>query len=60
MEDILGLLDVIPTWFLALDGLLIALLGIAALTPTDKDDAVLARAKNLFDKAMSLIVKPKQ
>jgi len=60
MEDLLALLDVIPTWFLALDGLLIALLGIAALTPTDKDDAVLARAKNLFDKAMSLIVKPKQ
>lgn len=60
MEDILALLDVIPTWFLALDGLLIALLGIAALTPTDKDDAVLARAKNLFDKARSLLVKPKQ
>lgn len=60
MEDILALLDVIPTWFLALDGLLIALLGIAALTPTEKDDAVLARAKNLFDKARSLLVKPKQ
>ena len=60
MEDILALLDVIPAWFLALDGLLIAVLGIAALTPTEKDDAVLARAKNLFDKARSLLVKPKQ
>jgi len=49
-----------PALFVALDGLLIALLGIAALTPTEKDDAVLSRVKNLFDKAMSLVVKPKQ
>lgn len=58
--DIMAIFDVVPAWFVALDALLIALLGIAALTPTEKDDAVLARAKNLFDKAKSLIVKPKQ
>lgn len=58
MEDLLAIFDVVPAWFVALDALLIALLGIAALTPTEKDDAVLARAKNLFDKAKALIVKP--
>lgn len=58
--DIMQIFDVIPAWFVALDALLIALLGIAALTPTEKDDAVLARVKNLFDKAKSLLVKPKQ
>lgn len=58
--DIMAIFDVVPAWFVALDALLIALLGIAALTPTEKDDAALARAKNLFDKAKSLIVKPKQ
>jgi len=58
--DIMAIFDVVPTWFVALDALLIALLGIAALTPTEKDDAVLARVKNLFDKAKTLIVKPKQ
>lgn len=58
--DIMEIFDVVPAWFVALDALLIALLGIAALTPTEKDDAALARAKNLFDKAMSLVVKPKQ
>ena len=58
--DIMAIFDVVPAWFVALDALLIALLGIAALTPTEKDDAVLARAKNLFDKAKALIVKPKQ
>ena len=60
MEDLLALFDVLPAWFVALDSLLIAVLGIAALTPTEKDDAVLARVKNLFDKARSLLVKPKQ
>jgi len=60
MEDLMAIFDVLPSWVLALDGRLIALLGIAALTPTEKDDAVLARVKNLFDKAMSLVVKPKQ
>jgi hypothetical protein len=58
--DIMEIFDVVPAWFVALDALLIALLGIAALTPTEKDDAVLARVKNLFDKAMSLVAKPKQ
>lgn len=58
--DIMQIFDVIPAWFVALDALLIALLGIAALTPTEKDDAVLARAKNLFDKAKALIVKPEK
>jgi hypothetical protein len=58
--DIMAIFDVVPAWFVALDALLIALLGIAALTPTEKDDAVLARVKNLFDKAKTLIVKPKQ
>ena len=60
MEDLMVIFDVLPSWVLALDGLLIALLGIAALTPTEKDDAVLARVKNLLDKAKSLLVKPKQ
>lgn len=58
--DIMAIFDVVPAWFVALDALLIALLGIAALTPTEKDDAVLARAKNLFDKAKALIVKPEK
>ena len=58
--DIMAIFDVVPAWFVALDALLIALLGIAALTPTEKDDAGLARAKNLFDKAKALIVKPEK
>lgn len=58
--DIMAIFDVVPAWFVALDALLIALLGIAALTPTEKDDAALSRAKNLFDKAKSLIVKPEK
>ena len=58
--DIMAIFDVVPAWFVALDALLIALLGIAALTPTEKDDAALARAKNLFDKAKALIVKPEK
>ena len=57
MENLFAVIDVLPTWFVALDGLIIALLGIAALTPTDKDDAVVARVKNLFDKLRSLLVK---
>lgn len=60
MEDLMAIFDVVPAWFVALDALLIALLGIAALTPTEKDDAALARAKNLFDKAKALIVKPEK
>jgi hypothetical protein len=57
MENLFAILEVLPTWFVAIDGLLIALLAVAALTPTDKDDAVVARAKNLFDKLRSLLVK---
>ena len=57
MENLFAIFDVLPAWFVALDGLLIALLAVAALTPTDKDDAVLARAKNLFNKLRSLLVK---
>lgn len=57
MENLFAIFEVLPTWFVALDGLLIALLAVAALTPTDKDDAVLARAKNLFDKLRALLVK---
>jgi len=57
MENFFGILEALPAWFVAVDGLLIALLAVAALTPTDKDDKVLARAKNLFDKLRSLLVK---
>lgn len=57
MENLFAVIDVLPTWFVALDGLIIALLGIAALTPTEKDDAVISRVKNLFDKLRSLLVK---
>ena len=57
MENVFAIFDVLPAWFVALDGLLIALLAVAAPTPTEKDDAVLARAKNLFDKLRSLLVK---
>lgn len=57
MENLFAIFEVLPAWFVALDGLLIALLAVAALTPTDKDDAVLARAKNLFDKLRALLVK---
>ena len=57
MENIFEVIDALPAWFVALDALLIAVLGVAALTPTDKDDAVLARAKNLFDKLRALLVK---
>lgn len=57
MENLFAIFEVLPAWFVALDGLLIALLAVAALTPTDKDDAVLARAKNLFNKLRSLLVK---
>ena len=57
MENFFEILEALPAWFVALDGLLIAALAVAALTPTDKDDAVLARAKNLFDKLRSLLVK---
>jgi len=57
MENLFAIFEVLPTWFVAIDGLLIALLAVAALTPTDKDDAVLSRAKNLFDKLRALLVK---
>lgn len=57
MENIFEVIDALPAWFVALDALLIAVLGVAALTPTDKDDAVLERAKNLFDKLRALLVK---
>ena len=57
MENLFAILEVLPAWFVAIDGLLIALLAVAALTPTEKDDAVLARAKNLLDKLRSLLVK---
>lgn len=57
MENVFGVLDVLPDWFVALDALLIAVLGIAALTPTKEDDAVLSRVKNLFDKLRALLVK---
>lgn len=57
MENLFAIFEVLPAWFVAIDGLLIAFLAVAALTPTDKDDAVLARAKNLLDKLRSLLVK---
>ena len=57
MENIFEVIDALPAWFVALDALLIAVLGVAALTPTDKDDAGLERAKNLFDKLRALLVK---
>jgi hypothetical protein len=57
MDNFFGILEALPAWFVAIDGLLIALLAVAALTPTEKDDAVLARAKNLFDKLRGLLIK---
>lgn len=57
METFFGIIEALPAWFVALDGLLIAALAVAALTPTDKDDAVLARAKNVFDKFRGLLFK---
>jgi len=57
MENLFAIFEALPVWFVAIDGLLIAALAVAALTPTDKDDAVLARVKNLFDKLRSLLVK---
>ena len=57
MENFFAIIEALPAWFIAIDGLLIAALAVAALTPTDKDDAVLARAKNLFDKLRGLLVK---
>ncbi len=57
MESLFAIFEVLPAWFVAIDGLLIAALAVAALTPTDKDDAVLARAKNLFDKLRGLLIK---
>ena len=57
MENFFEILEALPAWFVAIDGLLIAALAVAALTPTDKDDAVLARAKNLFDKLRGLLIK---
>ena len=57
MENFFEILEALPAWFVAIDGLLIAALAVAALTPTDKDDAVLARVKNLFDKLRGLLVK---
>lgn len=57
MENFFEILEALPAWFVAVDGLLIALLAVAALTPTDKDDAVLARVKNLFDKLRGLLIK---
>jgi len=57
MENLFAIFEVLPAWFVAIDGLLIAALAVAALTPTEKDDAVLARAKNLFDKLRGLLVK---
>ena len=57
MDNLFAILEALPAWFVALDGLLIAALAVAALTPTDKDDKVLARAKNLFDKLRSLLIK---
>ena len=57
MENLFAIFEVLPAWFVAIDGLLIALLAVAALTPTDKDDAVVSRVKNLLDKLRSLLVK---
>ena len=56
METLFNILEVLPTWFVVIDGLLIALLAVAALTPTKKDDAILDRVKNIFDKLRSLLV----
>jgi len=56
METLFNILEVLPTWFVVIDGLLIALLAVAALTPTKKDDAILDRLKNIFDKLRSLLV----
>ncbi len=41
-------------YFDAGHALITALIAIAALTPTDKDDYVLRRAKNIFDKVANL------
>jgi hypothetical protein len=56
METLFDILEALPTWFVVIDGLLIALLAAAALTPTKKDDAILDRVKNIFDKLRSLLV----
>ncbi len=45
-------------YFEAFHLLVTALLGIAAFTPTSKDDHVLSRLKNLLDK-VSLVFKKK-
>ena len=57
MENPSAIFEALPAWFVAIGGVLIAALAVAALTPTDKDDAVLARANNLFAKLRSLLVK---
>ena len=57
MENFFEILEALPAWFIAIDGLLIAALAVAALTPTDKDDDVLLRVKNVFDKLRGLLIK---
>ena len=57
METFFGIIEALPAWFVAIDGLLIAALAVAALTPTEKDDTVLLRVKNVFDKFRGLLFK---
>ena len=57
MENFFEIIEALPAWFIAIDGLLIAALAVVALTPTDKDDDVLLRVKNVFDKLRGLLIK---
>ena len=57
METFFEIIEALPAWFIAIDGLLIALLAVAAFTPTKKDDTVLLRAKNVLDKLRGLLFR---
>lgn len=47
--SIVALLDAVPHWLTAITGVVTAASAVASLTPTPKDDRVLARITRLLD-----------
>lgn len=47
-------------WVSIVDAVIVLLLAIAAVTPTDKDDSIAARVKNLWDRVRGAFARGPQ
>ena len=58
MDTLVSLFEQVPVWVGILLGIVVALIPVAALTKTEKDDEALGKAKTFLEKVLAFL-KPK-